>query len=99
MSQYVEEISDGSFAQVISAADPEIKYKNLKEATEQSGGLMLSSWQLIFQQSKVNNGPYGGDLLPAQNWDWPQETWFQKRLRYLRVVNRYRKGFTEKRFQ
>ena len=24
-------------------------------------------WQLIFQQSKVNNGAYNGDRLPAQN--------------------------------
>ena len=41
-------------------------------------------WQLIFLQSKVNCGVYDGDRLPAQNWDWPRETWFQNRLRYLR---------------
>jgi hypothetical protein len=41
-------------------------------------------WQLIFLQSKVNRGTYDGDRLPAQNWDWPQGTWFQNRLRYLR---------------
>lgn len=41
-------------------------------------------WQLIFKQSKVNNGAYYGDQLPAQNWHWPRETWLQKRLRYLR---------------
>ena len=35
-------------------------------------------------QSRVNNGGYYGDLLPPQNWDWPEETWFQKRLLYLR---------------
>jgi hypothetical protein len=45
---------------------------------------LLSSWQLIFLQSKANNGPYDGDRLPLQNWNWPQETWLQKRLRYLR---------------
>jgi hypothetical protein len=49
-----------------------------------SGAMMMSSWQLIFQQSKVNNGLYDGDRLPAQNWHWPQDTWLQKRLRYLR---------------
>ena len=49
-----------------------------------SGAMMMSSWQLIFEQSKVNNGLYDGDRLPAQNWHWPQDTWLQKRLRYLR---------------
>jgi hypothetical protein len=48
----------------------------------------MSSWQLIFEQSKVNNGVYNGDLFPAQHWEWPRETWFQTRLRYLRHVNR-----------
>ena len=41
-------------------------------------------WQLIFLQSKVNCGAYDGDRLRAQNRDWPRETWFQNRLRYLR---------------
>ena len=44
----------------------------------------MSTWQRIFQQSRVNNGAYNGDSLPVQKWDWPQETWFQKRLRSLR---------------
>lgn len=44
----------------------------------------MSPWQLIFRQSRVNNGIYDGDRLPAQNWDWPQGTWLQERLRYLR---------------
>lgn len=46
----------------------------------------MTPWQLIFRQSRVNNGPYYGDSLPAQNWDWPQGTWFQERLRYLRPL-------------
>ncbi|MGH7766787.1 MAG: hypothetical protein ACREQP_04980 [Candidatus Binatia bacterium] len=44
----------------------------------------MSPWQLIFRQSRVNNGLYDGDRLPAQNWDWPQGTWLQERLRYVR---------------
>jgi hypothetical protein len=32
----------------------------------------------------VNNAPYYGDNLPAQNWDWPRGTWLQERRRYLR---------------
>ena len=45
-------------------------------------------WQLIFLQSKVNRAAYDGDRLPSQNWDWPQGTWFQNRLRYLRKAQR-----------
>lgn len=48
----------------------------------------LSPWQLVFQQSRVNNGAYDGDRLPTHNWDWPQDTWLQRRLRYLRKSNR-----------
>ena len=44
----------------------------------------MSSWQLIFSQSKVNSSFYDGDRLVAQNWDWPKETWFQTRVRDLR---------------
>jgi len=47
----------------------------------------MSSWQLIFIQSKVNNGAYDGDCLLTQNWAWPKETWFQMRLRDLRKGN------------
>jgi hypothetical protein len=48
----------------------------------------MTSWQLIFLQSRVNNGAYDGDYLPAQNWDWPRDTWFQARLHYLRAQRR-----------
>lgn len=44
----------------------------------------MSAWQLIFQQSKAKDGLYNEDELPQQNWKWPQGTWFQKRLRYVR---------------
>lgn len=48
----------------------------------------MSSWQLIVLQSKANNGLYNEDELPRQNWKWPQGTWFQKRLRYVREGRR-----------
>jgi hypothetical protein len=58
--------------------------------------MLMGFWQLIFQQSKANNGAYDGDRLPMQNWDWPQGTWFQKRLRYLERRNgQYSKEQTE----
>lgn len=44
----------------------------------------MNPWQLIFLQSRANNGAYNEDGLPAQNWEWPQETWFQKRLVFYR---------------
>ncbi len=50
----------------------------------------MSQWQIIFLQSKVNNGIYNGEILPAQNWKWPEGTWFQKRLqadRQARTLN------------
>jgi hypothetical protein len=44
----------------------------------------MKSWELIFRQSRVNNCTYDADRLPGQNWQWPQDTWLQTRLRYLR---------------
>jgi hypothetical protein len=71
--------------------------ENKSESEFQLGdgkGIAMSSWQLIFKQSRVNNGAYDGDRLPAQNWYWPQGTWFQTRLRNLRSGN-IQKEFTE----
>ena len=48
----------------------------------------MSSWRLIFVQSKVNNARYDGDRLLTRHWDWPKETWFQMRLRDLRKAIR-----------
>lgn len=39
---------------------------------------------LIFSQSKVNGGEYYGDLLSAQPWEWPKDTWLQRRLAQIR---------------
>jgi hypothetical protein len=44
----------------------------------------MSQWQMIFAQSRVNDGTYNGDILPTQNWQWPEGTWLQKRLHALR---------------
>ena len=47
----------------------------------------MSTWELIFLQSKANNGAYYDDAgLPDLKWDWPRETWFQERLRYLKKL-------------
>jgi hypothetical protein len=45
----------------------------------------MNPWQLMFLQSKANDSAYFGDSLATHKWAWPQGTWFQKRLRRLRV--------------
>jgi len=39
-----------------------------------------SYWQLVFSQSKVNGAPYFGENLPGRSWDWPKDTYLQRRL-------------------
>jgi hypothetical protein len=60
----------------------------------------MTSWQLIFLQSKVNNGAYDGDGHFARHWVWPKETWFQLRLRdYRRGYRRCSKELTQQSWQ
>jgi hypothetical protein len=49
--------------------------KTLEKTLERS-----SFWQLVFSQSKVNGAPYNGEQLPGRIWDWPKDTYLQKRL-------------------
>jgi hypothetical protein len=44
----------------------------------------MNAWVAVFSQSRANNAPYDGDRLPSQIWQWPADTWFQTRVRYLR---------------
>ncbi len=44
-----------------------------------------SLWQRVFLQSKVNGALYRGDQLPGMHWEWPQNTFLQRRLRDARV--------------
>jgi hypothetical protein len=43
-----------------------------------------STWQRIFLQSKVNGASYCGEQLSGFNWNWPQNTYLQRRLKHLR---------------
>lgn len=43
-----------------------------------------SFWQLVFSQSKVNGALYMGEQLPGRNWNWPKNTYLQRRLRQVR---------------
>jgi hypothetical protein len=58
----------------------------------------MNLWEKIFRQSRVNNASYDGETLPAQNWQWPRSTWFQRRLRYLRNgYGRYGRALAQER--
>jgi hypothetical protein len=41
-------------------------------------------WQRIFLQSKVNGAPYAEQEL-SREWPWPENTYLQRRLEYLRT--------------
>jgi hypothetical protein len=41
-------------------------------------------WQLVFTQSRVNGAEYFGDRLPCNSWDWPKNTFLQRRLNELK---------------
>ena len=45
-----------------------------------------SYWQRIFLQSKVNGAAYYGEELPGRNWNWPKDTYLQRRLRKHRFL-------------
>ena len=46
-----------------------------------------SYWQCIFMQSKVNGAAYKGEDLPGRPWEWPKDTYLQRRLQEYRYVN------------
>lgn len=39
----------------------------------------MSFWQLVFSQSKANGARYTGEALPTSSWNWPVDTYFQRR--------------------
>jgi|tagenome__1003787_1003787.scaffolds.fasta_scaffold14305198_1 hypothetical protein len=41
----------------------------------------LTFWQLVFSQSKVNGAQYKDDHLPELKWNWPTDTYLQRRRR------------------
>jgi hypothetical protein len=57
--------------------------RKMKETDSES--VKPSYWQRIFLQSKVNGAPYNGETLPGRNWDWPKDTYFQRRLHRIKV--------------
>jgi hypothetical protein len=53
-----------------------IKLKGIKSSDERP-----TFWQLVFAQSKVNGALYSGEELPGYKWEWPKDTYLQRRLR------------------
>lgn len=43
-----------------------------------------SFWQLVFLHSKVNGAPYEGENLAGRSWNWPKNTYLQRRLKEIR---------------
>jgi hypothetical protein len=43
-----------------------------------------SFWQLIFLHSKANGAHYEGENLENHSWEWPTDTYLQRRLREVR---------------
>jgi hypothetical protein len=46
--------------------------------------MKFTFWQWIFLLSKVNGAEYDGDKLPAYRWNWPTNTYLQRRLKLIR---------------
>jgi hypothetical protein len=57
-----------------------------RSKAQEEGNCMTNSnyWQLVFNQSRVNGAEYFGDRLPTNSWDWPKNTFLQKRLSELK---------------
>lgn len=54
-----------------------------------------SFWQRVFLQSKVNGALYFGEQLPGVRWEWPKDTFLQRRLQQARsrMEERLEPGF------
>jgi hypothetical protein len=58
-------------------------------------GEEMSCWQLIFSQSKANGAEYAGEALPTSRWNWPMDTYFQRR-RSVRQLFHYLSAESER---
>ena len=69
------------FTRLKNSSDGGTEMKSTETETQKP-----SYWQLIFLQSKVNGGSYNGEALPGHNWNWPKDTYLQRRLRRARYL-------------
>jgi hypothetical protein len=54
-----------------------------------------SRWQRVFSQSKVNGAYYDGETLPTLPWDWPKNTFLQRRRQFLKRAQTDERGVSE----
>jgi hypothetical protein len=54
------------------------------EESPKRGGGIMTDWQKIFIMSTVNGADNCQDMLPRNGWEYPRETWLQKRLEELK---------------
>jgi hypothetical protein len=47
--------------------------------SQNMNGEQMTFWQLIFSQSKANGAQYEGEGLPVCVWNWPTDTYLQRR--------------------
>lgn len=62
----------------VAARMNEVLSRTLVDSAEEEK--LLSYWQLVFLQSKVNGCSYRGEALPHAKWQWPRDTWFQEKM-------------------
>jgi len=46
----------------------------------------MTFWQLVFSQSKANGAPYNGETLPVHPWNWPADTYLERKLSSRPIV-------------
>jgi hypothetical protein len=78
-------MSSAEIAVTHAYADTAREEKNSVKTKESQLG-KRSCWQFIFLQSRVNGAPYNGEALPGQSWDWPKDTYFQRRLHLIKIL-------------
>lgn len=47
----------------------------------------LTDVQKLFLASPLNGAPYLGDMLPEIRWQWPKDTYLQRRLAAIKQQN------------
>jgi hypothetical protein len=79
-------LDNGDSISLVFVNRPKEKVKEGRKMKQtDSESVKPSYWQRIFLQSKVNGAPYNGETLPGRNWDWPKDTYFQRRLHRIKV--------------
>jgi hypothetical protein len=58
--------------------------KMLKRLIQEENKLIEGTYRDIFTLSPVNGAFYIGEHLSRNNWDWPKNTFLQRRLQELR---------------